>query len=117
MARKKAAPEKKAAKPVAKKAIEKKTAPEKVATASFLSAPQGEADDLKKIAGVGPKLEEKLNNLGIFHFSQIENFSAEDIEKVDSELNFKGRIEREDWLGQAKIPAAGGETEFSKKKK
>jgi len=97
------------------KPVAKKEAP--VATASFLSAPQGEADDLKLISGVGPKLEEKLNNLGIYHFSQIENFSAEDIEKVDAELNFKGRIKREDWLGQAKILAAGGETEFSKKKK
>ncbi len=108
--KKKAAPAKAATKPAAKK-----DAP--AATASFLSAPQGEADDLKLISGVGPKLEEKLNNLGIYHFSQIENFSAEDIEKVDAELNFKGRIEREDWLGQAKILAAGGETEFSKKKK
>ena len=113
--KKKAAPAKAAAKPAAKKTATKKAAPKKAA-ASFLSAPQGEADDLKKISGVGPKLEEKLNNLGIYHFSQIENFSAEDIEKVDGELNFKGRIEREDWLGQAKILAAGGETEFSKKK-
>lgn len=100
----------------------KKAAPaqkaEKTAAASapmFLSAPEGDADDLKKISGVGPKLEEKLNNLGIFHFSQIENFTADDIEKVDAELNFRGRIEREDWLAQAKILAAGGETEFSKK--
>lgn len=100
------------------KVAAKKEAPEKTATtpsASFLSAAEGEADDLKKISGVGPKLEEKLNNLGIYHFSQIANFTAEDIEKVDNELNFKGRIEREDWLGQAKILAAGGETEFSKK--
>ncbi len=111
---KKATPKKAAAKPAAAK----KAAPAAATTAavSFLSAPNGEADDLKKISGVGPKLEEKLNNLGIYHFSQIESFSDEDIEKVDSELNFKGRIVREDWLGQAKILAAGGETEFSKKK-
>ena len=105
---KKSATAKAEAKPVAKKEAH-------ADAVSFLSAPDGEADDLKKISGVGPKLEEKLNNLGIYHFSQIENFSAEDIEKVDGELNFKGRIDREDWLGQAKILAAGGETEFSKK--
>lgn len=105
---KKAVPAKTTVKPAAKKEV-------KAASAAFLSAPQGEADDLKKISGVGPKLEEKLNNLGIYHFSQIANFTPEDIEKVDGELNFKGRIEREDWLGQARILAAGGETEFSKK--
>ncbi len=109
---KKAAP---AAKPAAEKAVPAKEAAT-TASISFLSAPNGEADDLKKISGVGPKLEEKLNNLGIYHFSQIESFTPEDIEKVDGELNFKGRIDREDWLGQAKILAAGGETEFSKKK-
>ncbi len=115
---KKAAPAKAAAKPkpAAKKAAPVKEVAATAAAVSFLSAPNGEADDLKKISGVGPKLEEKLNNLGIYHFSQIESFSDEDIEKVDSELNFKGRIVREDWLGQAKILAAGGETEFSKKK-
>ncbi len=110
----KAAPAKKVEATSAAEKVEKPTPP---ATATFLSAPQGEPDDLKLISGVGPKLEEKLNNLGIYHFSQIANFTPEDIEKVDNELNFKGRIEREDWLGQAKILAAGGETEFSKKKK
>ncbi len=110
---KKAAPAKAVAKPAAKKA-----APEKsTATTSFLSAPDGEADDLKLISGVGPKLEEKLNAFGIYHFHQIANFTAEDILKVDEGLNFKGRIERDDWLSQAKILADGGETEFSKKKK
>ena len=113
---KKAAPAKAAANPAAKKVAPVAEATATTAAVSFLSAPNGEADDLKKISGVGPKLEEKLNNLGIYHFSQIESFSAEDIEKVDGELNFKGRIDREDWLGQAKILAAGGETEFSKKK-
>ncbi len=113
---KKAAPAKvkSAAKPAAKKAAP--AAKADTAAVRFLSAPEGKADDLKKISGVGPKLEEKLNNLGIYHFSQIEKFTAEDIEKVDGELSFKGRIDREDWLGQAKILAAGGETEFSKKK-
>ncbi|MCP5081922.1 MAG: 30S ribosomal protein S2 [Alphaproteobacteria bacterium] len=66
-----------------------------------LDAPEGEADDLKKISGVGPVLEEKLNGMGIFHYRQIAAFSPEDIAAVDDELNFKGRIERDGWLQQA----------------
>jgi large subunit ribosomal protein L19 len=64
--------------------------------------PAGEPDDLKQLSGVGPKLEEKLNDLGIITFEQIANFSDDDIAQVDETLNFKGRIEREDWVGQAK---------------
>ncbi len=67
-----------------------------------LSGPNGEADDLKKISGVGPVLEEKLNKLGIYHYEQIANLSVVEIQSIDSELNFKGRIERDDWLGQAR---------------
>lgn len=72
-----------------------------------LEAPEGQADDLKKISGVGPKLEEKLNALGIFHFWQIAAFSADDVVKIDDQLNFKGRIERDDWIGQAKTLMGG----------
>ncbi len=66
-----------------------------------LSQPNGEADDLKKISGVGPVLEEKLNKLGIYHYEQIANFSVTEISAIDEALNFKGRIERDDWLDQA----------------
>lgn len=98
-------------KPAAKPAKAAAPAAEKAVTDAplFLSAPNGEKDDLKKISGVGPKLEEKLNNLGIFHFSQIAAFTADDIAKVDDVLNFKGRIERDDWLSQAKVLAEGGD--------
>ncbi len=82
--------------------------PESIVTASsepaglkFMDGPDGEPDDLKKISGVGPKIEEQLNELGIYHFSQIMAFSAEEIAMVDEKLNFKGRIERDDWVGQA----------------
>ena len=75
-----------------------------------LSGPRdGKADDLKKIGGVGPKLEEKLNNLGIYHYDQIAAFTPENIAFVDETLNFKGRIERDDWLSQAKALAEGKE--------
>lgn len=69
--------------------------------------PEGEADDLKKISGVGPALEKKLNDLGIMQFSQIAGFSDTDIERVDAVLNFKGRVERDNWVQQAKDFVAG----------
>ncbi len=68
----------------------------------FMDSPNGEPDDLKKISGVGPKIEEQLNELGIYHYSQIMAFSTEEVAMVDEKLNFKGRIERDDWLSQAK---------------
>ena len=68
----------------------------------LFTAPEGEPDDLKKISGVGPALEKKLHGLGITQFEQVANFTAEDIEKVDDALSFKGRIERDDWVGQAR---------------
>jgi small subunit ribosomal protein S2 len=77
-------------------------------TGPLFVAPEGEADDLKKISGVGPVLEKKLNELGITKFDQIVNLSDEDIEKIDNALNFKGRISRDDWVGQATALVAGG---------
>lgn len=67
-----------------------------------LDAPQGEADDLKKLPGVGPKLAEKLNDYGIFHFHQLAAMSDSDIEEMDAALDLKGRASRDDWVGQAK---------------
>lgn len=62
-----------------------------------------EKDDLKKINGVGPVLEQTLNDLGITTFKQIANFTAEDVAKVTAALEgFTGRIERDDWIGGAK---------------
>ncbi|MEM6499789.1 MAG: hypothetical protein AAF709_24140 [Pseudomonadota bacterium] len=80
-----------------------------------LDAPMdGKADDLKLIKGVGPKLEELCNSLGFYHFSQIAAWTGDEIAWVDSNLEgFSGRVSRDDWVAQAKILAAGGETEFS----
>ncbi len=58
-------------------------------------------DDLKRISGIGPKIEAMLNDLGIYHFSQIAEWGADEQAWVDSYLRFKGRIERDDWIGQA----------------
>ena len=82
----------------------------------FLNEAQGDADDLKKIKGVGPKLESKLNDLGIYHFAQIAVWTKENVAFVDDKLSFKGRIDRDGWIEQAKVLAEGGETEFSKRK-
>jgi peptide/nickel transport system ATP-binding protein len=79
-----------------------------------LSKPKGKADDLKLIAGVGPKLEGTLNKLGFWHFDQIAKWTKKDIAIVDDELSFKGRIERDDWVKQAKALAKGGEAEYIK---
>jgi NADH-quinone oxidoreductase subunit E len=68
-----------------------------------LSKPEGEADDLTEIVGIGKVFEEMLHDLGIYHFRQIAAFAAEDIARINSELKeFKGRIEHDDWVGQAK---------------
>jgi len=75
----------------------------------FLDAPNGEPDDLKKILGVGPVLEGKLNDLGIYHYSQVAEFTADDIANVNTYLNFPGRIERDEWIDQAANLAKGGE--------
>lgn len=75
------------------------------------------ADDLKLLKGVGPKLEQTLNELGFYHYNQVSKWGAEEIAWVDARLKFKGRIERDGWIEQAKILADGGETEFSKRSK
>jgi small subunit ribosomal protein S1 len=66
-----------------------------------LGAPQGQPDDLKKIKGVGPAFEKKLHDAGIFHFWQIAALTAEQVASLEEELAFQGRMERDDWKGQA----------------
>ncbi|KGD99574.1 NADH-quinone oxidoreductase subunit E [Rhizobium sp. YS-1r] len=73
-----------------------------------------EPDDLKMISGVGPKIEGILNELGIFTFAQVAAWKKAEREWVDGYLNFKGRIERDDWVKQAKALAKGGEAEYIK---
>ncbi|UWP94301.1 NADH-quinone oxidoreductase subunit E [Aliiroseovarius crassostreae] len=124
--------QKKAAKPAA--ATAEKAAPAQKAKADKAEAPAattGEArkprvmkaprkagaDDLKQLKGVGPKLEQTLNELGFWHFDQIAKWTADEIAWVDDNLKFKGRIERDGWVEQAKILAEGGETAFSNKVK
>lgn len=66
----------------------------------------GEGDDLAQIVGVGPILTELLHEVGVFYFWQIAEWTDEDVAYVDEKLlHFKGRIERDDWVGQAKVLA------------
>lgn len=99
-AKPKAAPKAKA-KPATEKTVDTGSAP-----SNLLKGPNGDADDLKRISGVGPKLEEKLNEIGVYHFSQIAEWSAADVAYMDDKLSFKGRIERDEWIKQATEYAA-----------
>ena len=68
-----------------------------------LSSPNsGEADDLKEISGIGLKIENALYELGIFHFSQIAEWSQDNVTWIETYLATKGRIKREEWIEQAK---------------
>ncbi len=89
--------------PAADKPAKKKAAPKK-------AAPKAEAtggDDLKKLSGVGPALEKKLHAAGVTTFAQIAAWTPEDVADMDAKLAFKGRIEREGWIEQAKKLAEG----------
>nr|WP_319250376.1 NADH-quinone oxidoreductase subunit E [uncultured Celeribacter sp.] len=115
---KKAEPKPAADAPVAADGATKQEASVASQKPATLDAPRETgADDLKKLKGVGPKLEQTLNELGFWHFDQIANWTAEEIAWVDENLRFKGRVERDGWIEQAKILAEGGETEFSKRAK
>ena len=109
-------------KPKAKAAPAKKPEPEAASEGQkpvMLEGPRdGGGDDLKKIKGVGPKLEGDLNAKGVWHYDQIAAWSGAEVTWADENLvKFKGRVSRDDWVGQAKTLAAGGRTEFSKKVK
>lgn len=69
-------------------------------------------DDLTLISGVGPKIAGTLNDLGIFTYAQVASWKKSERDWVDGYLNFKGRIERDDWVKQAKALAKGGEAEY-----
>jgi predicted flap endonuclease-1-like 5' DNA nuclease len=77
--------------------------------------PRRVIDDLKKISGIGRVNEAKLNGLGITSFAQIAAWTPQDEERFGELLAFEGRIEREEWVRQAKILARGGATEFSQR--
>ena len=85
----------KTAKPAAAKATEAKPAAPKAGKAAA-------GGDLKKLSGVGPALEKKLIAAGVTSLEQVAAWTEADVSKIDEELSFKGRIEREGWIAQAK---------------
>ncbi len=101
-----------AAKPAAKKAkaaapkVEDKAEAKPKAKAEPKVAEAG-SDDLKKLSGVGPALEKKLLAAGVTSFAQIAAWTEADIADFNEKLSFKGRIEREGWVEQAKELAQG----------
>jgi NADH-quinone oxidoreductase subunit E len=96
----KTTPKPKAAKPAAELAAPTEVVEGKPLTLD--TARETGADDLKKISGVGPKLEGVLNDLGFWHFDQIADWTDAQVVWVDSRWKFKGRIQRDNWMAQAK---------------
>jgi len=91
-------------------------APVGVRPATLAGPRDGTPDNLRRLKGVGPKFEVVLHELGVFHFDQIAGWGPEEIAWIDANLDgFTGRVVREDWVGQAAILAAGGETEHSQR--
>lgn len=93
------------------------TAPDAAAALDDANRPAGierpaAPDDLQLISGIGPKIEGTLHSIGIFTYAQIAAWSAEQRSWVDGYLRFRGRIERENWVAQAKALADGGREEY-----
>ena len=87
-------------------AAPKKEAKKAAPKAAAVEAPAG-ADDLKQLSGVGPALEKKLHASGVTSFAQVAAWTEADVEAFGEKLSFKGRIEREGWIEQAKELAKG----------
>ncbi len=84
-----------------------------------IAAAVGEPDDLRKIKGIGPKLNTLLGELGVARYDQIAAWTSADVAEIDPYLGtFKGRIERDGWIEQAGFLArgdiAGFEAKFGK---
>lgn len=94
-----------------------KSAKAKAATRSTkLKATKSSAkDNLRRLIGIGPVNERKLNEHGITTFAQIAAWNVADVKRVEEYLEFDGRIERERWVEQAKLLGAGDEKEFARR--
>jgi predicted flap endonuclease-1-like 5' DNA nuclease len=93
----------------------KSAAPGATAGAGARVVRSGVPDDLKRIKRVGIALEKKLHGLGVIHYEQIAGWTQTDIDKMSEILDFKGVIERENWVEQARILASGGLTDFARR--
>ena len=76
--------------------------------ATLAAARGGQPDELRQLSGVGPKMEQTLHAMGIFHFDQIASWGPQELAWMDANLQgFKGRASRDGWVAQAKALAAG----------
>jgi large subunit ribosomal protein L21 len=110
-----------APKPSGKKAVEGKPAKTSPGTGAgkaqadselpvlFVTPHQGEPDNLKKLSGVGPAIEKKLNAVGIYSYSQVAALTPEDVATLEDTLHMAGKVGKEGWIEQAKKLAEGGE--------
>ena len=117
------------AKPAAIKSVKAKSAAAKTAKAKPAAGKPAAAvkpgkakpvaaevpDNLKQVKGIGPQNEAKLNGIGVNSFAQIAAWTKKEQAEIGERLAFPGRIEREDWVGQAKVLAKGGKTDFAKR--
>lgn len=98
--------------PEAKGAVEAEAAAPVMAPAAVEPEPAGAeaaqpaTDDLQRIRGIGPAIATKLNDQGIFTYAQIAAMDDAAVAALDETLNFRGRIDRDDWVGQARQLAA-----------
>lgn len=69
---------------------------------------EGAPDDLTLIGGIGPRIQDVLNSLGIYHYDQIAEWTLENIAWIDEYLNFHGRVKREGWVEQAAVLVGEG---------
>jgi predicted flap endonuclease-1-like 5' DNA nuclease len=78
-----------------------------------LAAPRGDTpDNLQRISGIGPKLEKTLHDLGFYHYDQIAGWDQTEVDWINEHLRFRGRVEREQWIEQARLLAQGEEERF-----
>ncbi|MEM5472114.1 hypothetical protein WNZ14_10300 [Hoeflea sp. AS60] len=104
-----------AAKVMVEKPVTAKAAAAKTKATKTKPAASATPDNLKQIKGVGPQIEAKLNAAGINSFAQIAAWTKKEQAQFAEQLSFAGRIEREEWVSQAKILAKGGSTDFAKR--
>lgn len=98
------------------KKVGKKPAPQKSAAAGTgRLMPLVQPDDLRRIVGIGPVNERLLHGEDVRRFAQIAAWTPADVKHIEEVLQFDGRIERERWIEQASLLAAGDEEEFSRR--
>jgi NADH-quinone oxidoreductase subunit E len=80
----------------------------------LFEAPEGKRDDLTLIMGIGPAIEKTLNAMGITTYRQVADLTEAQIEAVETEAGFRGRVTKNNWLHQADVLDRGGVDEYRK---